>query len=209
MQLKTLTHQTIALAGVAQAAALVHQLATQGTAEPGALATSIGSVLKIDADSVLDVFDGLGGLKLGLTHMQKQMAGKLGATPEEIRYAALLVHLQQKLAARDDLLNTIRIGIEKAQAQAGQFGLLHSNVLANLADIYSNTVSQLPPRIMVNGNSDYLGRADIADKVRACLLAGIRSVLLWRQCGGSRWKFLWYRNRIQDELQQLLAQLPA
>ncbi len=54
MQLNTITNQTIALAGIAQTAALVQQLATKGTADPIALETSIASILKIDSDSVID-----------------------------------------------------------------------------------------------------------------------------------------------------------
>jgi len=59
---------------------------------------------------------------------------------------------------------------------------------------------------MVNGDQEYLSRPDIVNKIRACLLAGIRSAILWKQCGGTRWKFLFYRKKIQAELQKLLQQ---
>ena len=72
MQLKTITNQTIALAGIAQAAALVHQLATTGKADNAALEASIGSILKIDSDSVLDIYGGLANLKLGLEQLNIQ-----------------------------------------------------------------------------------------------------------------------------------------
>jgi len=39
------------------------------------------------------------------------------------------------------------------------------------------------------------------------LLAGIRATLLWRQCGGSRWKLLFFRKKIQDEAKFLLTQI--
>ena len=66
MSLNTFTNQAIALAGIAQATELVHQLATTGTAEPVAFRASIGSLLKIDSVSVIDVFGHLDGIKLGL-----------------------------------------------------------------------------------------------------------------------------------------------
>ena len=66
MQLNTITNQTIALAGIAQAAALVQQLATTGMADATAMEASIASVLKIDSDSVIDVYGGLSGIKLFL-----------------------------------------------------------------------------------------------------------------------------------------------
>jgi high frequency lysogenization protein len=41
------------------------------------------------------------------------------------------------------------------------------------------------------------------------LLAGIRATLLWRQCGGSRWRLLLFRKKIQDEARFLLTQIDA
>jgi len=207
MQLNTITNQTIALAGIAQAAALVHQLATTGKADTVALEASIGSILKIDSASVLDIYGGLNNLKLGLEQLDTQMTGYKITEPQHARYCASLVFLENRLAKEPKMLNTIQIGIVKAQAQAEQFGLLHENVFANLGNIYQETLSTLQPRIMVNGEHDYLSRADIANKIRACLLAGIRSALLWKQCGGTRWKFLFCRKKMQTELQRLLKQV--
>jgi high frequency lysogenization protein len=207
MELKTLTNQTIALAGVAQAAALVQQLATRGTCDQEALNASIGSVLKIDSGTVLDVYGGLDGLKLGLKQLQSQMAGYRVDNPEQARYAATLVFLENQLSSRKDLLDAIRSGVEKAQAQSEHFGVLHENVLANLGEVYHSTVSTLQPRIMVNGEQVYLSRPETVNKIRALLLAGIRSVILWKQCGGARWKFIFYRKKIQKELENLLKQV--
>ena len=207
MQLNTITNQTIALAGIAQAAALVQQLAIKGTADPIALETSIASVLKIDSDSVIDIYGSLEDLKLGLTQLNQQMTGYKIENPEQARYSASLVFLEHQLSNRKDLLNSIQIGIIKAQAQSEHFGLLHENIFANLGEIYQNTISTLQPRIMINGEQAYLSRTETANKIRACLLAGIRSAILWRQCGGTRWKFIFYRKKIQAELQILLKQV--
>ena len=208
MQLNTITNQTIALAGIAQAAALVQQLATKGTADPAALEASIASILKIDSDSVIDVYGGgLSGIKLGLEQLNLQMTGYKIVNPEQARYSASLVFLENQLSGRKDLLNSIQTGISKAQAQSEHFGLLHENVLANLGEIYQSTISTLQPRIMVNGEQAYLSKPDVANKIRACLLAGIRSAILWKQCGGTRWKFLFFRKKIQAELQILLKQV--
>jgi high frequency lysogenization protein len=207
MQLNTITNQTIALAGIAQAAALVQQLATTGSADQAALEASIASVLKIDSDSVIDVYGGLFGIKLGLKQLNEQMTGYKIVNPEQARYSASLVFLENQLSGRKDLLNSIQIGIAKAQAQSEHFGLLHENVLANLSEVYQSTISTLQPRIMVNGEQEYLSRPDVANKIRACLLAGIRSAILWKQCGGTRWKFLFFRKKIQAELKILLKQV--
>lgn len=207
MQLNTYSNQTIALAGIAQAAALVDQLAMTGTADPIALEASIGSILKIDSDSVSDVYGGVLGLKLGLSQMQAQMSGYKIASHQQARYAASIVYLENQLSRNKDMLKAIQAGITKAQAQSEHFGLLHENVLANLGDIYFNTVRTLAPPVMVNGEQEYLSRPDTANKIRVLLLAGVRSALLWKQCGGSRWKFLFHRKKIMTELQELLKQV--
>lgn len=206
MSLNTFTNQTIALAGIAQATVLVNQLATTGIADSLAFRTSIGSLLKIDSGSVTDVFGNISGLKLGLEQFQQQISGFVTHS-EEARYAAALVFLERQLNDQPKMLNTILIGIEKAQAQAEYFDMLHENVLANLGDIYYSTISTLQPRIMVNGDERYLSRPEIVNKIRALLLAGIRSAVLWQQCGGARWKFLFYRKKLQAEAKFLLTQV--
>jgi high frequency lysogenization protein len=149
----------------------------------------------------------LGGLKLGFEQLNGQITGDKPPNPEQARYAAAIVFLEKKLSERKDMLSTIQAGIVKTQAQSEQFGSLHGNVLAKLGDLYYSTISTLQPRIMVNGEQEYLSRPDIANKIRALLLAGIRSALLWKQCGGSRWKFIFYRRKIQAELQNLIKQI--
>lgn len=207
MELNNLTNQTIALAGIAQVAVLVQQLATTGICDQQAMEASIGSILKIDSDSVGDIYGGLAGLKLGLEQLDGQITGEKAPNPEQARYAAAIVFLERRLSDRKDMLSTIQAGIVKAQSQSEEFGVLHGNVLANLGSLYQSTISTLQPRVMVNGDQSYLARPDIASKVRALLLAGVRSALLWRQCGGSRWKFIFYRKKIQTELQYLLKQI--
>ncbi|WP_305906871.1 high frequency lysogenization protein HflD [Methylomarinum sp. Ch1-1] len=207
MSVKNITNQTIALAGIAQACSLVQQLATTGSADDKAVEASVGSLLKIDADSVVDVYGGLSGIEHGLQQLEKQMTGRSIANPEQARYAASLVYLERQLVNRPEMLKSVHNGIEKAQGQAEHFGLLHENVLASLGDLYHSTISTIPPRIMINGEPEYLSNQNIVNKIRTLLLAGIRSALLWRQCGGARWKFLLFRKKLQDEIKFLLTQL--
>ena len=91
MSLNSITNQTLALAGIAQAAALVEQLASTGTADAAAMETSIASLLKIDSDSVIDVYGSLNGLKLGLQQLDMQMTGYKVSNPQQARYSASIV----------------------------------------------------------------------------------------------------------------------
>jgi len=207
MSINSITNQTIALAGISQACLLVQQLATTGSADHSAIETSINSILKIDSDSVIDIYTDLAHLKPGLEQLQLQLTGRAIANPEQARYAASLVFLEKQLSAKPEMLKIIHTGIERAQAQSESFGITHENVIANLGDIYHSTVSTLQPRIMVNGKEEYLDQTNIVNKIRALLLSGIRATLLWRQCGGARWKFLFFRKKLQDEIKFLLSQI--
>lgn len=210
MELETITNQVIALAGIAQATALVNQLATTGKTDESSLQSSLNSILKTESDSVLDIYgNDLANLKLGLEHLNAQLTGYEVAYPDEARYAASLVFLEKQFSMQTPMLKTVSIGIERAKAQTDHFSISHENVLANFGDMYLQTVSRLEPRIMVNGVPDILSRQDVANKIRACLLAGIRSAMLWRQCGGRRWKFLLFRKSTQIEVKRLLSLLES
>ncbi|HUL11651.1 MAG TPA: high frequency lysogenization protein HflD [Methylococcaceae bacterium] len=202
--IKNLTNQAIALAGLTQSVHLVQSIAKSGSANDEDMETSIGSVFKINADDVPDVYGDVDKLKTGLGLLVKQLGGPDGIDPELARYAASLIFLERKLQGQPKMLETIRTGIEKATAQAAHFGILHENVLANLADIYQQTISRLMPRVMVQGEPAHLTNPDNANKIRALLLSGIRSAVLWRQCGGNRWKFLIYRRKLLEETRRLL-----
>lgn len=206
MSLNTITNQTIALAGIAQSCLLVQQLAKTGTANSSTVETSINSLLKIESDSVIDIYTSLDHLKPGLLQLKAQLAARSIADHEQARYAASLVFLEKQLSNRPEMLNKIRSGIEVAQAQSESFnGVTHENVLANLGDLYHSTISTLQPRIMVNGEQEFLAQPNTVNKIRALLLSGIRASLLWRQCGGARWKFIFFRKKLQDEIVRLLS----
>lgn len=204
---KTFTHQAIALAGIAQAAALVQQLATTGKADAHALEVSIGSLLKLNAKSVIDVFGNLADIELGLKQLQQQMTGHHIGNRQQACYATSLVFLERELAKNSKMLQTISQGIERVQLQAENLDLVHETILANLGDIYTQTLSSIQPRIRVQGDEQFLQRSHIVNKIRALLLAGVRSALLWRQCGGTRWKFLFYRAKLQNEIKFLLSEI--
>jgi high frequency lysogenization protein len=204
--IKTLTNQTIALAGLSQAVYLVQRVARTGAADDEDMETCIASLLKINADDVPGVYGGLGKVKTGLKLLERQL-GAHDADPELARYAAALLFLEGKFRRDRAMQAAVRAGMEKATAKAAHFGLLHENVLAQLADVYQQSISQLGPRIMVMGEPAQLANPDNANRIRALLLAGLRSAWLWRQCGGGRWKFLMDRSKLREEASRLLRTL--
>ena len=57
---------------------------------------------------------------------------------------------------------------------------------------------------MVSGDPEHLNDNTVASTIRAALLGGLRSVVLWRQCGGTRPSLLLQRTRYLRESERLL-----
>lgn len=204
--------RAIALAGIFQAANLVQQIAHTGMIDQQSLETCISSLFKVDADTPEAVFGAAANLTLGYKTLLTQLGGTNHNTdkPRDIditKYVISIAVLERKLAKRGDLLKKITDGIESTQLQLEHFGLTHDNVLAKLAHIYSETISTLKPRIMVNGEHQHISNPNQANKIRALLLAGIRAAVLWRQCGGTRWQLLLKRNVVLNQTKSLLAEV--
>ena len=149
----SITEKTIALAGVFQAAALVNQIAAKGIVDEHDLKTAIQSILNLDPPSTLDVFGNYENLRTGLYTMIAHLNDGQQRDMNVARYVISLLHLQRKLSKRQDMLESIAKGVARALEQANMFGLTHSNVLANLAGIYADTISMLAPKIMAAGSS--------------------------------------------------------
>lgn len=194
---KGLHFQVLPLAGLLHATSLVRRLAQEGRVDETQFTCAIEPVLQLEPESIEAVYGSAECRHAMITVLKAQLTNENGNRDlDATRYSATLMHLERKLVARDDLMNTLREGLEAARDQAGHFSATHDNVIARLADLYANTVSQLQPKIMVQGDPRYLEEPGTANRVRALLLAGMRSVVLWRQCGGSRLKLVLGRNRL-------------
>ena len=203
------SERVLALAGIIQVAGLVQKIARTSRFDQDAFQASIHSIFKINASTVEDVYGGVEHLQYGLELLSKLFGKNKKHDDLEIaRYTISMVVLERKLVKNTTVLDRISAGIEKAQAQSEHFGSkTHENIIANLADLYLSTISTLSPRIMVNGEHGYLEIPENANKVRALLLAGIRSAVLWRQKGGGRLQLVFGRNKIVQIADKLLADI--
>lgn len=200
----------LALAGAFQATRLVQQVATTNSIDQAAFETSLKSILEIDPPNTLAVYGGnTEGLTLGLELLQEQFGEETQKRDMELtKYIVTIMHLTGKLLKNGQMLSTLSNGIERVRAQTDHFPITHDNIVASIADIYVNTISSMKPRIIVNGKQGYLSSPDNANKVRALLLAAIRSTILWRQCGGSRLQLMFKRKFIAQNAEGFLYNTP-
>ena len=124
-----------------------------------------------------------------------------------MHYVISLIHLQKKILQSSKVLNTLQQRLNQAKKQVEYFSLTHPTVITNLADIYLNTISTFRFRIMIWGNPRILNTPEVMEKIRALLLAGVRSAVLWRQMGGSRLQLLFSRTKIKSMAEKILSQL--
>ncbi len=200
--------QTIALAGVFQAAALVKQWAYHGQVDEPAFLRSIHSLLDLDPADITAVYGDLKDLKLGLVTLIDFFQQKSSQRDKEIAsYFVGLLIVQRNLKNNPQMLKKIHDRIPFVSTQIQHFGNNHPTVIANIADIYSSTLSQMKYRIHVQGNRVYLEQEAGINKIRALLLAGVRAALLWQQLGGRLYQLFIFRNRIKTAAQQLLTQI--
>lgn len=200
--------QTIALAGVYQAAALAHELANSGAvSRMDYFNASLSSLFVIDADTTAAVFDNdMSRLTMGLETLGKAFNKDRQYIPV-IKYVLTLLSLQAKLQQDSAMVTQVQQGIMSAkrfnQKDQDDFD---PQVISQLATTYSKTISTLQPRVIIAGQPFHLKNPDVTEKIRAVLLAGIRSAVLWKQVGGGHLQLLFKRKGYIQEAEQLLKQ---
>ncbi|EPF9307489.1 high frequency lysogenization protein HflD [Vibrio vulnificus] len=202
----TLYDRTIAFAGMCQAVALVQQIARNGHCDQDAFETSIKAILNTNPTNTLDVFGNESQLKLGLECLVKG----IDSTPtgsEVTRYLISLMALERKLMGRNDAMSQLGDRIQMVQRQTEHYDLFEEQMISNVASIYLDVISPIGPRIQVTGTPTVLQQTSNQHKVRALLLSGIRSAVLWRQVGGQRRHLIFGRKKMVEQAQILLARM--
>lgn len=190
---QSIDDRVLALAGVLQALAQVRRIADTGQSEAAPVEVALGSVLRLDADTAEAVYGDAQGLRQGLRLLRDHLANN----PRDQALGKLslaVLQLERRFSRDDAMAATVGSGIASAAEIAGPLGSNHPDVINQLAELYAVTISQLSPRIMVQGNPHYLGQAGVVAEIRALLLAALRSAVLWRHSGGSLWDFVFRRR---------------
>jgi len=194
--------QLVALGAVFEAAVLADKIARTGQVSEASMGCMLGSLLVRDPKSTLDVY---GGDDLNLRDGYRALISSLERNPsalqrEPLRYALAMIGLERQLDKRGDLLQIMGSRLDQIQQQVEHFGLVHDNVIAACGGLYQDTISTFRQRIQVHGDMRFLHQPNNAAKIRALLLAGIRSARLWRQLGGHRWQLVFSRGKLLKAL---------
>jgi len=197
-------NKTIALAGVCQAAYFANELASTGRVrDQNGFDATLNSLYIIDCDDISEIY---GSDMLNLTTGLKTLHYAFNRDNDYLtilKYTLTLLTLERKLSKHTDYLDKIQKGISDSKILQTAEDNFAMPVITKLANTYSSTISLLQPRIILNGRPEHLKQIEITEKIRAILLAGIRSAVLWSQMGGTQWQLLFKRRLLVETAHEL------
>jgi high frequency lysogenization protein len=195
--------QTVALAAMFQFSACVEQLAKTGHVNQKDFEVSVNSLFNQNPTNTLDVYGSIEQLETGLSFLIANLSRSPKRSSDCIRYVMGILNLQKQLSKKSSMLDMIAKRLDKSRLQVEHFSMTHENVIAGLADIYTDTISTFSFRIQVMGEYQFLQQTRIANQIRTLLFAGVRSAVLWRQLGGNRLKAIYQRTAILETARSL------
>lgn len=204
---KVTYQQTLALAGVCQACYMVQTIARRGSLNQSELEVMLESVLNINPDDTASVYGGEQNLSAGLKIIREQLGNNSHVKDAELtRYVLSALTLERRLTKRQANLQKLSKQIGLIEQKRAHFELTHDLVLEGFAQTYKAVISPLGSPIKVLGNPDLLKQNSVQNKVRALLLAAVRSAVLWRQLGGQRRNIVLRRQHWVHFAEQALKQ---
>jgi len=208
MSIHTDKERAMALSGLIQASHLVSTIARSGLVSQNSLEASINSIFITNPEHTSDVYGNASGIAVGSKIASDLILRfDLATHGDVIRYTLALLQLERKLAGIPECLREIgaRVAVveENRMLDANQTPIINSDVITGLAHAYEATLGQLEPRIRVLGKQQHLQNPDSINRIRALLLSGLRSAVLWHQLGGRRWHLIFARKPIAKALVKL------
>jgi high frequency lysogenization protein len=188
-------YRALALAGVVQAAAMVHRVAHGESLPEAPLRALLRTIPTRNAGGLQEIFPEPGEFRVGAEAALEAFSGR-SRTPEILRYSLQVVELARMLSSVPQVLEKLAgliDGVDRQDPDEQQ-----------LSRIYQQTVSTLGKRIQVTGDPPTLQQEQVADRVRALLLAGVRLGWLWQQLGGRRWHLVLRRGALLVALRPLI-----
>ena len=197
--------RTLALAGVFQATELVRQAAHHGTWSGYAASSCLHSLFQLEAESTAEIYGGVAKMRLGMETMLAVLQGD-NHYADSLRYAVGLLQVEKKFRRAGKLQDEVGRRLQDISTDGVELDQHEREDLQahDISELYSNTISKLSPRIVVNGKPPYLKNDRTVDWVRTLLMAGLRSATLWHQLGGGRFELMFGRKKIIREAESLL-----
>jgi len=205
--IKKINSITLSLAGICQSVYLVQSLAYSGKCDNHSFKICLESILQTNPTSVISIY---GNNKKNLIIGLQTLISILGFSNfsysyiEFMKYIFGMIILEKKLQLNNINKYSLK---KKLSTTLEKYSINYDiNVLVNeLANIYVEIISSLGSRISIKGIRIFLQNLEIQKKIRCLLLAGIRSIVLWKQFGGNELKLIFFRYDIIKKAKKMLC----
>jgi high frequency lysogenization protein len=181
-----------------QAAVQVHRVAHGRATNSADVEPLIQAIFQTAPPSTEAVYGSTAALRSGVLAAREMLTKPSADLVSAMRYVMSLLEIEGRLRRRPDLSQVLRSGLDQMPRSDAA-----DATFATLSVLYQRTISTLDRRVHVTGSPEVLQRPEVAAKIRALLLAGVRSAWLWHQAGGRRWHLLLRRSALRNTLDAL------
>ncbi len=163
------------------------------------LAGCLESIFVTNPDETLDIYKSGNGVRTGL-RLVTEILGELKISEhgETVRYVMGVLSLEQRLRRTPKLMRSLGAGISAIQEHRhlNELAVTDEDIISRLSRLYEETAGTIEPRIRIQGQQKHLANTMNTSRIRALLLAAIRSAVLWHQLDGRRSQWLLGRKKL-------------
>lgn len=221
--MQNIYNQTIALAGVMQALITVNALAFGKDLELNQLENTLKTVQVINPNSFTDVYNNeLKTIKQGLAFWVEKTPNLIDQNKLILEYFLGVLKLEKKINNGNCDCRALGVRLSNVAQKNSRYDLdkvtniVHTEndsgndnsaldeLVNELSLIYSQIISPIGSKILVKGKAPFITESLNQKKIRACLLAAIRSAILYRQASGRGYKVMLLKGQYAKQSQQIL-----
>mgnify|MGYP001176211497 FL=1 len=202
--MSSIDKQLYSLAALYQSCNAISRIAWEGKYEEKEFLPLIKSILDVDSDDPLAIYQKPTSLKSGFEFLKKQVVDDIFTRSSETRrYISSIKDLVKRIDASNIIDEQFRERINLLNEIEQE--KTTDDIVLEIGQLYKDTFSQLEPRIVISGDNQYLKENLNAARIRTALMAAIRSVYLWKSSKGSDFKFLLFRKRYVRRIREIIG----
>ena len=201
--MSTIDQQLYSLAALYQSCNAISRIAWEGQYDEKEFLPLIKSILDVDSDDPLIIYQQPISLKSGFQFLKKQVVDDIFTRSSETRrYISSIKDLVKRINTSNIIDEQFRKRIDRINEN--EYEKNTDNIVLEIGQLYKDTFSQLEPRIVISGDNQYLKQDLNAARIRTALMAAIRSVYLWKSCNGSDLKFFLFKKRYVSRIREII-----
>ena len=201
--MSTIDQQLYSLAALYQSCNAISRIAWEGQYDEKEFLPLIKSILDVDSDDPLTIYQQPISLKSGFEFLKKQVVDDIFTRSSETRrYISSIKDLVKRINTSNIIDEQFRKRIDRLNEN--EYEKNTDNIVLEIGQLYQDTFSQLEPRIVISGDNQYLKQDLNAARIRTALMAAIRSVYLWKSCNGSDLKFFLFKKKYISRIREII-----